>query len=165
MLQSGPPPCTQLLLHTNANLGLRSDCTPPDLDITHCSGSLLAFLIKLILRGRITTSRIPYQLCHYTHTLHKSYRHPANTHPSVPDLPSPLHSTSPGAHSTPPHLLLCMLRPIRLAWFAGRLSPGLVLSDSEVQCFPLCSSAPRVNFEPAAPVLCGPAPLSLSNSC
>jgi len=29
-------------------------------------------------------------------------RGPANTHPSVPDLPSPLHSTSPGAQSTPP---------------------------------------------------------------
>ena len=49
--------------------------------------------IKLILSGRITTSRIPYQLCHYTRTLHKSHRHQANTHPSVPDPLSPTHST------------------------------------------------------------------------
>ena len=33
-----------------------------------------------------------------------NHRHSANTHPSVPDLPSPLHSTSPGAHSIPPIL-------------------------------------------------------------
>ena len=32
--------------------------------------------------------------------------------PTVPDLPFPLHGTSPGAPTTPPHLILCMLRPI-----------------------------------------------------
>ena len=52
--------------------------------------------IKLILRGRITTSRIPYQLCHYTHTHHKSHRHQANT-----PLPFP---TSPPLYTAPPPL-------------------------------------------------------------
>ena len=41
--------------------------------------------------------------------------------PSVPDLPFPLHGTSPGASSLFPHLIPRMRRPILTALFAGWL--------------------------------------------
>ena len=44
---------------------------------------------------------------YYTQFLQISLRHQANT--PVPDLPFPLHGTSPGAPSTPSLLILCML--------------------------------------------------------
>ena len=122
MMQSGPPPCTQMLcMHLSTYCRTSEWLHAPRPRYT-LLGIYPCLSIKLILRGRITTSRIPYQLGHYTHTLHKPHRHQTNTH-----LPCPI--------SPPSSLLSLPLLSLSLFSLSVPLAVDRGIEVSVAKCF------------------------------